>query len=457
MRTRSNPSASSASRTLRTSRSLTPRGSKSPISLQSERSTSWPEVSSRTPQSRGPSARATSSAVRTESLSKSTSTTMFMLSRRPLGELRRREHGVAAVRGDQRVRHRADAAAAPPGRLRVGGDADLGADHRAGDVGRVAVAGLHAVVVVARGHEDDRLAVGRLDDPRRVRRDQRAPGEHAEVDRLEVREERVVALDRHHRLPRLDPVAVVERVDGERLPVVGAELEDRDRLVHAAEHRLVALEDLHHDARAAAVAEERLARVVEVRVGVVALPHLLDREVEDLRRQPVRPSSFAVSPSSSSRQAASAASATSSCSGEGSAVAIRCCSSCPGRASAFASGWSGCRVIQPKTSTAAPTAPSGARDPGRPAEARGRPGGEDVARRRGGEQRADQVRAAAFVLLRALLAVLVRPDRDVLGAVVGGELAAAEREHGRSERERAGEELARRRRRAGPSGGRPGR
>ena len=39
--------------------------------------------------------------------------------RRPLGELLRREHGVAAVRRDQRVRHRADAAAAPPRRLLV--------------------------------------------------------------------------------------------------------------------------------------------------------------------------------------------------------------------------------------------------------------------------------------------------------------------------------------------------
>ena len=45
--------------------------------------------------------------------------------RRPLGELRRSEHGVAAVRGDQRVRDGADAAAAPPGRLRVGRHPDL--------------------------------------------------------------------------------------------------------------------------------------------------------------------------------------------------------------------------------------------------------------------------------------------------------------------------------------------
>jgi len=77
IRTSSKPSRSSASRTFQTSRWLTPRGSKSPISFQSERSTSWPAVSSRTPQSRGPRARATSSDVRTESFSKSTSTTTF--------------------------------------------------------------------------------------------------------------------------------------------------------------------------------------------------------------------------------------------------------------------------------------------------------------------------------------------------------------------------------------------
>ena len=207
--------------------------------------------------------------------------------RRPLGELRRREHGVAAVGGDQRVRDGADAAAAPPRRLRVGGDADLGADERPGDVRGVPVAGLDAVVVVAGRHEDDRLAGGRLEHTGDVGRDQRPPREHAEVDGLEVREQGVVALDRHHRLPRLDPVAVVERVDGQRVPVVGAELEDRDRLVHPAEHRVVLLEDLHDDPRVASVGEQRRARVVEVRVRVVALPHLLDGEVEDLGREPL--------------------------------------------------------------------------------------------------------------------------------------------------------------------------
>ena len=176
---------------------------------------------------------------------------------RPVRELRRRQDGVAAVGSDEGVRHGADAAAAPPRRLRVRGDADLRSEHRAGDVRGIPVAGLDAVVVVPRRHEDDRLPVRGLEDAGGVRRDQRAPRERAEHDGLEVRERRVVALDRHDGLPRLDPLAVVERVDGERVPVVRAELEDRDRLVHASEHRVLALEDLH--ARRAAGARRRAA------------------------------------------------------------------------------------------------------------------------------------------------------------------------------------------------------
>ena len=152
-------------------------------------------------------------------------------------------------------------------------------------MGRVAVAGLDAVVVVTRREEEDRLAAGRLDNPPDVRGDERAAGEHAQVAGLQVGEERVVPLDRHHRLPRGHIVAVVERVHRQLVPVVGAELEDGDRLVHPAEHRVLLLEDLHDHARVPPVPEQRLAGVVEVDVRVVALPHLLDRELEDLRRE----------------------------------------------------------------------------------------------------------------------------------------------------------------------------
>ena len=70
------------------------------------------------------------------------------------------------------------------------------------------------------------------------------------------------------------------------------------------------------------------------------------------------------------------------------------------------------------------------------------------------EQRPEQVRAAALVLLRARLAVLVAADRDVLGAVVGGQLAAAQREHGRRNREQRGDRAPARRRRASTGGSR---
>ena len=333
---------------------------------------------------------------------------------------------------------RADAAPAPPGGLRVGGDADLGARLRPGDVGGVAVARLHTVMVVARRHEDDRLSVRGAQHPLGVGRDQGAPGEHAEIHGLEVGEQGVVALDRHHRLPRLDRCrrrgAPRRRAQSQSCE---QSFEDRDRLVHAAEHRAAALEHLHQDARVTAVGEQRGARVVEVGIRVVALPHLLDRQVEHARVEPLVRAALdgrLMRHASAARQAASAASATSSWAAEGSAVETRACSSWPGRASARETGWSGWRPIQPKTSTAAPTAPiaptARAVGPG----PGGRAGRERARRRAREQERADEVTAAAVVLLRGRLSRLVGADRDVLGAVVGGELAALQGDGGGDER-----------------------
>ena len=75
------------------------------------------------------------------------------------GERPRAGHRVAAVGGDERVRHRADPAAAPPRGLRVGPHAD-----RAGDVGGPAVAGLHEPMVMAGREEQDLLAARGVDD-----------------------------------------------------------------------------------------------------------------------------------------------------------------------------------------------------------------------------------------------------------------------------------------------------
>ena len=57
------------------------------------------------------------------------------------------------------------------------------------------------------------------------------------------------------------------------------------------------------------------------------------------------------------------------------------------------------------------------------------------------EHRPDQVRPAALVLTGARLVVLVRPDRDVLCAVIRGEVVVAQRENGRREREQARHEF----------------
>ena len=138
------------------------------------------------------------------------------------------------------------------------------------------------------------LPRGGLDDLAHVAHDQRAARHHAEVDGLEVGELRVVALDRHHGLPRGDLVALVQRLDLEVLPAVdpqvalvvaGALLEHRDRLVDPAEDRLLALEDLHQHPRVVAVGLQQLLGQVEVRVGVVAVADLLHRQAEDGRRQ----------------------------------------------------------------------------------------------------------------------------------------------------------------------------
>jgi hypothetical protein len=71
----------------------------------------------------------------------------------------------------------------------------------------------------------------------------------------------------------------------------------------------------------------------------------------------------------------------------------------------------------------------------------GRPGDERVPDRRRHEQRSEQVRAAALVLLRPLLTVLVRPDGDVLGTVVLGEIRPPQGDRCGADGERSGEDL----------------
>ena len=178
MRTLEKPSRSSASRTLRTSCGLTPRGSKRPI-CGDERAVDHRRrrCPAARPRAAGRARARPRARCRTQSFSKSTSTITSISRAERLDEAPRRQHGVAAVGRDQAVGHGAHAAAAPPRGLRVGRDAD-----RAGDVGGVAVAGLHAVVVVAGREVEDRLAARRAHDLAHVARDQRAARERAQVD-----------------------------------------------------------------------------------------------------------------------------------------------------------------------------------------------------------------------------------------------------------------------------------
>ena len=256
-----------------------------------------------------------------------------------LVELEGRDGGVPAVDRDERVGDRAQALGAPPLTLLVGRDAD-----RAADVRGVAGTGLRLVSLVPRAEHDHRLAVGRGDDVARVRRDPRAFRERPEVQRLEVRERRVLALDVHHGLVRRRDLPVEQRPDRElapgRLPERGelardlvdlsrdrlvrgpverrqrepggvqaplgrevpleelersraiaiparADMEDGERLVGADDHGVgMLLEDLHRDAVAAAVSLEDELRAREVDVALVAGADLLDRKAKDIRSEP---------------------------------------------------------------------------------------------------------------------------------------------------------------------------
>src|SRR5205807_1162614 len=104
---------------------------------------------------------------------------------------------------------------------------------------------------------------------------------HAEIQRFQVGERVVRSFDEEHRLPRLDFVPVVQGGDLELAPVHAAQLEDRDGLIDAAEERVRLAEHLHRHTGPVVVLEEQIARAHEVLVGVVALPHPLDGEVED--------------------------------------------------------------------------------------------------------------------------------------------------------------------------------
>ena len=197
--------------------------------------------------------------------------------------------------------------------------------------------------LVAGAEHDHGLAPCGRDDVASVRRDASSLGQSAEVQRLEVRELRVVPFDVHHRLVRLRDLAVVQRrhpelgprrfphrgelprdledltrhrlvgrpVDrGEQRPrcveppfrtevtveervgagavpiVTGADVQDREGLVRTDDDRVgVFLEDLHGDPVVPVVSFEDELRTREVDVALVAGPDLLDRKAEHVGPQ----------------------------------------------------------------------------------------------------------------------------------------------------------------------------
>ena len=105
--------------------------------------------------------------------------------------------------------------------------------------------------------------------------------EHTQVQGLEVGEGVVGTLDQQHRLPRLDGVAVVEGEDFQLSPLLGAQLQDRDGFVDAAQIRVRLAEHLHGDAGAVLVLEQHFARPHEVLIGVIARLHFFDGQIEN--------------------------------------------------------------------------------------------------------------------------------------------------------------------------------
>src|SRR4051812_26651469 len=95
-----------------------------------------------------------------------------------------------------------------------------------------------------------------------------------------MRKALVRSLDRHHGVPRLVLIALVQSMDGERAELVRPELEERDCLIDAAEETRRLSGDLHNDAGRAPLRVQHLTRALEISIGVEPLPNLLDRQLK---------------------------------------------------------------------------------------------------------------------------------------------------------------------------------
>ena len=106
-------------------------------------------------------------------------------------------------------------------------------------------------------------------------------------ERSEVCEAGIVALDDQHGVPRLDPVALVERVHLQGGEVVAAQLEQGDRLVDPAQPPAALGGQLPRDACGASLGAQRATAAVEVGVAVETGADLLHRQRELRRIDPL--------------------------------------------------------------------------------------------------------------------------------------------------------------------------
>ena len=123
-------------------------------------------------------------------------------------------------------------------------------------------------MIVAGREEHDLFRLRGFDHLPGVGADARAPREHAEIERFEHREGVVRPLDEQHRLPGLDFVSIIERVDDQLIPPLGAEFQNRNRFIDAAEIGVGFAEHLHRHPRAMPVFAQEFARCHKA-VGVV--------------------------------------------------------------------------------------------------------------------------------------------------------------------------------------------
>ncbi len=351
--------------------------------------------------------------------------------------------------------HGADPGAAPPRRLGVGRHAD-----RPGHVRGPAVTGLHQPVIVAGREEEDRLAARGLHHLAHVAHHQRAPGQAAEVHGLEVGEQGVVALDRHHGLVRRHLVALVQRAHLQLVPAelpaaagiapAGALAQDRDRLVDAAQHRFALLKDLRRDAWVQVLGLEQLLGLVEVRVAVVPVADPVDRQAEDLGLEAGTALGRYAAPSTL-RISASAARAHLEL------LAARLARShhaldLVARLAQQAREPRAVVSLRPREHLDGHGGAAHRHAGLRQRSAQAGAAGGHVAHGGGPEHRRHEVGSAAVVLLVRCLSVtagLVGRDRLVLDAVVGGEVAAAQGQQGGGQADQPDRGLAAHRSRAG--------